>query len=100
MLFRFTGGGMPFAIQNLLPVIFNMDIKKYFFATLIGLVPGVFIITSLGAGVGNFINNNDSISFINLIKDPEVYIPIIIFVLVLLLAGIINKLFFSNKQSN
>ena len=54
-LFRFTGGGMPFAIQNVLPVIFDMTIKKYFFSTLLGIVPGIFIINSLGAGVGNFI---------------------------------------------
>ena len=31
-LFRFTGGGMPFAIQNILPVIFDMKIKKFFFS--------------------------------------------------------------------
>ena len=30
MLFRFTGGGMPFALQNVLPVIFSMKIKNYF----------------------------------------------------------------------
>ena len=100
MLFRFTGGGMPFAIQNILPVIFGMGIKNYFFATLIGLVPGVFIFTSLGAGVGNFINKSDTISFINLIKDPEVHFPIFIFILVLVIAGVINKLFFNNKRSS
>ena len=26
------GGGIPFAIQNLLPVIFNMKVKNYFFS--------------------------------------------------------------------
>ena len=55
-LFRFTGGGLPFAVQNVLPVIFNMKIKKYFFATLLGILPSSFIITSIGAGVGSYIN--------------------------------------------
>ena len=99
MLFRFTGGGMPFAVQNILPVIFNMGIKKYFFSTLFGLVPGIFIITSLGAGVGSFINKNDSIVWSELIKDPEIYFPILVFIIILILAAVINKFFFTNKIS-
>jgi uncharacterized membrane protein YdjX (TVP38/TMEM64 family) len=99
MLFRFTGGGMPFAIQNILPIIFDMKIKKYFFATLLGIVPGTFIVTSLGAGVGNFIGRNDSIVWNELIKDPEIYFPILIFTVVLIAAGIINKFFFTNSLS-
>tara|TARA_B110000977_G_scaffold127408_1_gene162766 strand:+ start:205 stop:930 length:726 start_codon:yes stop_codon:yes gene_type:complete len=98
-LFRFTGGGMPFAIQNILPVIFDMKIKKYFFSTFIGITPGTFIITSLGAGVGSFINKNDSIIWIKLIKDPEIYFPIFIFILVMMLAVLINKFFFNNRLS-
>jgi len=91
LLFRFTGGGMPFVIQNILPVLFNMKIKKYFFATLIGIIPSTFIFASLGAGVGNFINKNNSISLINLIKDPEIFMPIFIFFVVLVFAIFINK---------
>ena len=99
MLFRFTGGGMPFAVQNVLPVIFDMQIKNYFFSTLLGIMPGIFIINSLGAGVGNFINKNDSIVWHELIKDPEIYIPIIVFIAVLILASFINKFLFNNKLS-
>ena len=98
-LFRFTGGGMPFAIQNVLPVIFDMKIKKYFFSTLIGLIPGIFIITSIGAGVGNFIGRNDSIALGKLIKDPDIYFPILIFIVLLIFATFIKKFFFSNKLS-
>jgi len=98
-LFRFTGGGMPFAIQNVIPVIFDMKIKKYFFSTLIGIIPGNFIMASLGAGVGNFIGRNDSIVWLDLIKDPEIYFPILVFIVVLILAVLINQLFFSNKFS-
>jgi uncharacterized membrane protein YdjX (TVP38/TMEM64 family) len=96
-LFRFTGGGMPFAIQNVLPVIFNMKIKKYFFSTLLGIVPGMFIINSLGAGVGSFIGKNDQIVWADLLKDPEIYFPILIFIVVLIFAGVVNKFFFNNK---
>ena len=99
MLFRFTGGGMPFAIQNILPVIFNMKIKKYFFATLFGILPGSFILTSIGDGVGNFINENDTIIWGSLFKDPKIYVPISIFILLIISAIFINKFFFNNKSS-
>jgi len=99
MLFRFTGGGMPFPVQNVLPVIFDMKIKKYFFSTLLGLVPGIFIMTSLGSGLGNFIGRNNSIVWNKLIKDPEIYFPILIFVTVLILTIFINKFFFNNKST-
>ena len=99
MLFRFTGGGMPFAVQNILPIIFDMKIKKYFFSTLLGIVPGIFIINSLGAGVGNFIGKNESIIWTELIKDPQIYFPILIFIAVLILTILINKFFFNNKLS-
>ena len=47
MLFRLAGGGgTPFAIQNVLPVIFNMKTSNYFYSTLLGLVPGIFLVPS------------------------------------------------------
>jgi len=76
-----------------------MKIKKYFFATLLGIVPGTFIITSLGSGVGNFIGKSDSILWSDLIRDPEIYFPILIFTTVLILAGVVNKFFFNNSLS-
>ena len=98
-LFRFTGGGLPFAVQNVLPIIFGMKIKKYFFSTLLGITPGLFIITSLGAGVGSYINKKDSIVWTELIKDPEIYFPILVFIVLLTIAAVINKFFFNNKIS-
>ena len=36
MFFRFIGGGgAPYAVQNVLPVLFNMSIKNYFIAILV-----------------------------------------------------------------
>ena len=41
MCFKFMGGGgTPFPIQNILPVIFNMSAKNYIVATLVGIIPG------------------------------------------------------------
>ena len=99
MLFRLTGGGMPFSVQNILPVIFNMKVKNYFFSTLLGITPGVFILTSIGAGLGNYVDKNNSIVWSELFKEPEIYFPIIIFIVLLVITAVINKFFFSNKFS-
>ena len=101
MLFRFTGGGgMPFAMQNILPVIFGMKLKKYFLSTFLGLIPTAFILNSLGSGIGNYVTKNDSITWINLINDPEIYIPIFIFILLLIIAALINKVFLTTNHLN
>jgi len=76
-----------------------MKIKKYFLATLIGIVPGIFIINSIGAGIGSFINQNDSIIWTELIKDPKIYFPILVFIILIILAATINKFLFNNKFS-
>ena len=92
-LYRFTGGGLPFFMQNLLPVIFNMKIKNYFIATLIGLIPGVFILVSIGSGIDKFLIK-DSLDWSGLIKDPEIYFPIFGFVLILIAGIFIKRKFF------
>ena len=97
MLFRFTGGGMPFAIQNILPVIFEMKVKNYFFATLLGIMPGIFIFNALGAGVDKFIGKNNSIIWSELIYDPEIYLPILSFLIILIITFFLKKKFFKNN---
>ena len=96
MLFRFTGGGMPFAIQNILPVIFEMKVKNYFFATLLGIIPGIFIFNALGAGIDKFIGKNNSLIWSKLIYDPEIYLPILSFLIILIITFFLKKKFFKN----
>ena len=61
LLFRFFGGGgIPFGIQNILPVIFDMKIKNYLYSTFLGLIPSVFIINSLGEGMEKIIEKEAS----------------------------------------
>ena len=50
--FRFVGGGgTPYAVQNVLPVLFNMSLKNYIIATFIGSMPSMFVTVSLGDGI-------------------------------------------------
>ena len=90
-IYRFIGG-IPFAIANVLPSLFNIKIKNYFFGTLIGMIPQLFILVSLGNGLEKIINNNSAPpSFINLITSQEIYVPIIGFLFLVLIIFFIKK---------
>ena len=95
MIFRFAGGGgTPFAIQNLLPVLFNMKIKNYFFSTLIGLFPMIFILCAIGSGIETIIENDIDPSLITMIQNKEILFPILGFFVVLVFSFILRKIYF------
>ena len=94
MCFRFIGGGgTPFPIQNILPVLFNMSSKNYIIATLVGILPTTFVTAALGSGIEKIIDQNAELSFLPVIQSPEIYLPIIGF-FVLLLSSFFLKIFF------
>ena len=95
MTFRFVGGGgVPFAIQNVIPVIFDMKIKNYFYATFFGLFPSVFIVNSLGSGFEKLIKKNESLSYLNIIFDPGIYLPIAGFIVILIVSFLVREKLF------
>ena len=95
LAFRFAGGlGIPFGLQNVLPVIFNIKNSNYFFASFLGFIPHFFIWNSVGSGINNFIRGSDSFDLINLIMNKEIYTPIFIFLIFVLFSIIIKKFFF------
>ena len=48
MSFRFIGGGgTPYAVQNVLPILFDMSLKNYIIATFVGSMPSMFVTVSL-----------------------------------------------------
>ena len=95
MSYRFVGGGgTPYAIQNILPVLFNMPLKNYIIATFVGSMPSMFVTVAIGSGIENVIDKNEKISLISVITSPEIYFPIIGFFVLLLLAFFIKKFFF------
>lgn len=94
-IYRLVGGlGLPFFLQNLLPILFNMKKSNYFFSSILGLIPGVFILCSVGNGLNIFIQKNEVFSFIELIVLPEIYYPILMFLGLLILSLFIKKFFF------
>ena len=95
MSYRFIGGGgAPYAIQNVLPILFNMSVKNYVIATFVGSMPSMFVTVSLGSGIENVIDQNATLSIFTLLLSPEIYIPIIAFFIILIVAFLIKKLYF------
>ena len=99
MCFRFIGGGgTPFPIQNVLPVLFNMSAKNYIIATLLGIIPTTFVTVALGSGIEKIIEQNAKLSFLPVIQSPEIYLPIIGFFIILVVALFIKKLYFKENK--
>ena len=95
--FRFIGGGgAPYAIQNVLPILFNMPVKNYVIATFIGSMPSMFVTVALGSGIERVIDQNSELSFLPVILSPEIYLPIGGFFIILIFAFIIKKIYFKN----
>ena len=95
MGFRFIGGGgTPYAIQNIIPILFDMSLKKYLIATFIGSMPSMFITVSLGSGIESVIDKNKILSTKNIFYSPEIYIPITAFFIILLVSLVIKKIYF------
>ena len=95
MCFRFIGGGgTPFPIQNVLPVLFNMRSKNYIIATFLGILPTTFVTVALGSGIEKIIDQNAELSFLPIIQSPEIYLPILGFFIILLVGYVVKKFYF------
>ncbi len=95
MFFRFIGGaGAPYAVQNTLPILFDMKLKNYILATFFGSMPSMFVTVSIGSGIENIIDQNEKLNLITVLFSPEIYIPIICFFILLLIGFIIKNKFF------
>ena len=96
LIYRFVGG-IPFQISNILPVLFNIKFRNYFFGSLIGMFPQVFVWVSLGSGLEKIIDDNlEFPNFIDLIMTKEIYLPIIGFGILIFIGFIVKKFFATN----
>ena len=82
LIYRFIGG-IPFATSDVFyHAIFNVKVSNFFLATFIGIIPQIFLIVSIGSGLEKVIDQNlDVPTIIDIIFLPEIYIPILVFLL-------------------
>ena len=93
--FRFVGGlGIPFGLQNVLPVIFNISKTNYFIASILGFVPNFYIWNTIGSGINSVVETSTSFSFLNFLFNKEIYLPIMMFLVLICVSFFIRKKIF------
>jgi uncharacterized membrane protein YdjX (TVP38/TMEM64 family) len=96
LVYRFVGG-IPFALSNVLPCIFNVKVSNFFWATLIGLIPQLFVVVSIGSGLEKIIDENlEAPNLIEVITSPEIYLPMIAFFTLLAITIFVRNLVYKN----
>ena len=94
-IYRFIGGlGVPFGLQNLIPILFGMKKINYFLASFFGFIPSFYITNTIGAGLNSYVANAKNFNIIDLIFTKEIYIPVLMFVCLMTLSVVIKKKFF------
>tara|TARA_B100001057_G_scaffold338850_1_gene339593 strand:+ start:54 stop:773 length:720 start_codon:yes stop_codon:yes gene_type:complete len=96
LIYRFVGG-IPFAISNILPCIFNVKSINFFMATFLGMLPQIFVVASIASGLEKIIDKNiEAPGILEVITTPNIYIPLIIFAGLLIVVIFIRKIFYKN----
>ena len=96
-IYRFIGGlGVPFGLQNLIPILFGMNKLNYFFSSLLGFIPGVFVFNTIGAGLNTYVKQSEQFNMLDLILSPAIYTPIFLFACLMFVSLLIKKKFFND----
>ena len=96
LIYRFIGG-IPWQLSCILPTIFDVRVKNFFFASLIGIVPQVFLAVSIGNGLEKIIDQNAEVPKLkDVILSPEIYLPISAFLSLVLLTIFLRRSFYKN----
>ena len=98
-IYRLIGGlGVPFGLQNLIPILFGMKKINYFMASFFGFIPSFFITNTIGAGLNTYVQQAETFSMIDLIFTPEIYLPIMAFVILMILSLILKRKLFDEPN--
>ena len=96
LIYRFIGG-IPWQLSCLLPTLFNVKKTYFFFATLIGIIPQIFLTVSIGSGIEKVIDQNSKLpGLTDIIFSPDIYVPILAFLILILLTIFLRKFFYKN----
>ena len=96
LIYRFIGG-IPWQLSCILPTIFNVKTVNFFFASLIGIVPQIFLAVSIGSGLEKIIDQNSELPKITeVIFSPEIYIPCLLYTSDAAVTIFLRKSFYKN----
>ena len=96
LIYRFIPG-IPWQLSCILPTIFNVRVRNFFFSSLIGIIPPIFLAVSIGNGLEKVIDQNSKVPKVkDIIFLPEIYFPILGFFALILITIFIRRVFFKN----
>ena len=94
LIYRFIGG-IPWQISCILPTLFNVRVTNFFLATLIGIVPQIFLVVSIGNGLETIISQNlKPPGIIDIITSPNIYLPLGAFFILIITTIFLRKIFY------
>ena len=94
LIYRFVGG-IPWQLSCILPTIFDVKASNFFLATLIGIIPQIFLAVSIGSGLEKVIDQNIEVpSLTDIIFLPDIYIPILAFFCLVIITIFLRKLLY------
>ena len=94
LIYRFVGG-VPWQLSCILPTIFDVKTSNFFLATLIGIIPQIFLAVSIGSGLEKVIDQNIEVpSLTDIIFLPDIYIPILAFFFLVIITIFLRKLLY------
>ena len=94
LIYRFIGG-IPWQLSCILPTLFNVKVGNFFLATMIGIIPQIFLIISIGSGLETIIQKNlEPPKIMDIISSPNIYWPLSIFIFLVIITIFLRKLFY------
>lgn len=66
----------PFFIVNLVPAFLNVPLRIYVLGTFIGIIPGTFVYSLIGSGLGEVFDRNEPFSIANVL-DGEIVLGLV-----------------------
>ena len=94
LIYRFIGG-IPWQLSCVLPTLFNVKVMNFFIATLIGIIPQVFLVVSIGSGLETIIGQNlTPPGIMDIISSPEIYFPLGAFFILIIATIFLRKIFY------
>ena len=94
LIYRFIGG-IPWQLSCILPTLFNVKLMNFFLATLIGIIPQVFLVVSIGSGLETIIGQKlEPPGIMDIISSPEIYIPLGAFFILIISTIFLRKIFY------
>tara|TARA_Y100000992_G_scaffold291454_1_gene247869 strand:- start:33 stop:755 length:723 start_codon:yes stop_codon:yes gene_type:complete len=94
LIYRFIGG-IPWQLSCILPTLFNVKVINFLLATLIGIIPQVFLVVSIGSGLESIISQNlKPPSIIDIISSPTIYLPLGTFFFLVIITVFLRSVFY------